>query len=123
MDLFAIVRYRAACWLVKVNCWRHFNQTDVANKDDEMSRIESRSLHLSISPSEVISLVQLNFVGPGISPRRLARDFRSMRLVQQRAEPEIEPVPVSRKSIDLVVGKFLVFGGSEAVFLLCTCIL
>ena len=61
------------------------------------------------SPSEVISLVQLNFVGPGISPpRRLARGFRSMRLVQQRAEPEIEHVPVSGKSLDLVVGKFLV---------------
>ena len=61
------------------------------------------------SPSEVISLVQLNFVGPGISPpRRLARDFRSMRLVQQRAGPEIEPAPGSRKSFDLVVGKFLV---------------
>ena len=60
------------------------------------------------SPSEVISLVQLNFVGPGISPpRRLARGFRSMRLVQQRAEPEIEHVPVSGKSLDLVVGKFL----------------
>mmetsp|Transcript_20361 Transcript_20361/g.44931 ORF Transcript_20361/g.44931 Transcript_20361/m.44931 type:complete len:229 (-) Transcript_20361:25-711(-) len=55
----------------------------------------------------VISLVQLNFVGPGISPpRRLARGFRSMRLVQQRAEPEIEHVPVSGKSLDLVVGKY-----------------
>mmetsp|Transcript_20362 Transcript_20362/g.44933 ORF Transcript_20362/g.44933 Transcript_20362/m.44933 type:complete len:231 (-) Transcript_20362:25-717(-) len=55
----------------------------------------------------VISLVQLNFVGPGISPpRRLARGFRSMRLVQQRAGPEIEPAPGSRKSFDLVVGKY-----------------
>ena len=71
---------------------------------------------VGFSPSKVISLVQLNFVGPWISsPRHLARDFRSMRLVQQRAEPEIEPVPASRNSLDLVVGKFLVLEVPEII--------